>query len=985
MPSLFISVDKTSGNYEDSFIYAINASFNGIQGNINSAKIKMFIPDFFNIFLGDVREPIKNVSENIVSGGKEIIFDFEKITDLGIAVRIGFGLTFKSTAINQTNFTLLAQLLINEEEILSQNSDEIKLILVPQFEITREIVLPKSSPSSGSAVFYKLTLENFGDLGAEIENLVINCESTNLLTIDSSFTVTGKDVSNKFADTSMDDITGIFNENNLTFTLPKYKGQRYEFIYRAVIDENLEIGSKVSSEANFSYNNLPFILELDEITLDSSIYDASISIYAPDYSLQNEYICYRLNIENIGNQILTNAIFKNELPEEISYYQFNTGSFNIGAIKQNISSEYFIDYTTVNGNFGTLGPFNTDNNTSINLLDIIPIEDNLLSLTWNLNTLGIGVKNKASPQLLGIVKSEVVSDTSVVNHIHLEYDGENQRLEKVENATTLIANYCVLSPSFSSSVNSNPVRPLDTIKLTFSANCRNSRLNNPIFAFLMPKEFEYIGNENYSYTDIFTSISPLNPPALIIENFNENKDTLIKFEFVNEYEFNFKQLSNIKISFDIKVKVGSLGETTSFLLLNTVNSTGVIPNTTDIYQDKNNIAQNPDISKNYAKSNTIKNIILYFVSTSSNKKVKGLLDSKYLEEPLIGKTVSGGSLEYLITVKNIGNADLENIEIVDILPFIGDTGVIQISEKRNSQFPIYAISEVAAIILPINENVEFDIFYSKSSDPVRFGANFNIIGTDDDWTSEIFEDLSLLKSFKVKTKNSIIAPGETLKIAITANVPLGANTNSIAFNSFAADVSYKDLNNNIQHLLAIEPEKVGIEIADSQPNTGSISGYAFFDSNADGYFNNDEEYLNDVIVTLYDENQNLIRYTATTPNFQGVLGQYGFNNLAIGKYYIKFIVDDKKLKFTQQKTDSDNGSKASAKTGVTGLIDLTDINNIDNINIGIIPKGRYTLEEIMKINNQTRGVVRDIIKNQMLLTMKQEDVLELIENSNKNS
>ncbi len=981
MPSLFVSVDKTSGNYEDSFIYTINASFNGITGNINSAKIKLFIPDFLNVFLGDVKDPIKNVVENSVVGGKEIIFDFESLTDLGIAVRIGFGITFKADTINETSFICTPQLLINDEETLSATADEIMLSLTPQFEISRAIVLPVSSPASRSAVFYKLTLENFKDLGAEIENVVITCSGTDILVLDSEFSVIGKDVSDKFADTSSDDIQGVFNNNILTFTIPKYKGQRYEFIYRAVIASDLEVGSEISSVASFSIDNQPSVSELHEVTLSSAIYNANISIYAPDYSLADEYICYRLNIENTGNQILRNSVFKNELPSEVLYYKFNTGSFNIGALKENLSAEYFIDYSTINGLTGTIGPYNTDVNTSINLADIIPDGDNLATITWNLNSLGIGVQSKASPQLLGIIKSDTAIDTSIINHIHLEYDDETERNEKVENATTLIANYCILNPNFSSTIGNNPTRPGDIFSFSFSANCRNSRLKNPIFAFLMPKELEYIGNEDYSYSDIFASISPVNPPVVLIENFNENADTLVKFEFINEYEFNFRQLANIKINFDVTVKIGSLGNISSFLLLNTLNSTGVIPNTTDIYQDKNDIAQNPNVSKNYAKSNTIKNTILYFVSTSSNKKVKGLLDSEYIEEPLIGKTVSGGSLEYLITIKNIGNANLENIEIVDILPFIGDTGVIQTNQNRGSEFSIYAISEVVAIIMPENENVEFDIFYSKSSDPLRFGAKFNTIGTDNDWTQEVFEDLSQLKAFKVKTKNTIIKPNEMLKIAITASVPIGATVDSVAWNSFAADVSYLDLSNKIQHLLAIEPEKVGIKIADNQENTVKISGYAFLDDNADGYFNNDENYLNDVIVTLYDENQNLIRYTSTAPSFDKIDGQYGFENLPIGKYYIKFIIDDKKLKFTQQKVDSDNGSKPFSKTGTTQLLDLTNTSAMNNINVGILPKGKYTLAEILKINNQTRGVVRDVIKNQMLLTMKQEDVIDLLENS----
>ncbi len=980
MATILTQVDRTIGNYEDTFIYTLNASFNGVVGDINSAQIKIFFPDYLNVFLGDVRAPVKNVSETILPNGKEIIYDFGAITDLGIAVRLGFGVTFKTSALNGETYLSSQTMIVNGEEVTTYQSEVITLELTPQFELRREIVLPEADPSAGSAVFYKVTLENFGDLGAIIENIQIDCNGSDFVTIDTAFPVIGADNSTKFPDATADGLQPVFEENTLRFFIPTYKGQRYEFIYRAVISETLEVGTEVATIANWSIDEVPQDNELHEVTLAAPIFDASISIYAPDYSLASEYICYRMNINNVGNQILFNAIFKNELPPEINYYEFNTGSFYIGAIEQNLSAEYFIDYTTLNGVSGQIGPYNTDINTKVDLTELIAEGDNLSTLTWNLNTLGIGVQTRNTPQLLGIINSEVPLDTSVLNHIHLTFDGESGAVtEKVENATTLIANFCTLQPSISSSVNSNPVKPNDTVEFTFSANCRNSRLKNPIFAFLMPKEFEYLGSEQYIYNDIFTGRTPPTPPVRIIENFGDNGETLVKFSFINENEFSFRQLATIQIKFQARVVVGAIGSATSFLLLNTKGSTGIIPNTVDIYSDTKNIAEDSTVQRNYAKSNIITNRILFFVSTSSNKKVKGLLDSEFLEEPQVGKTVSGGTLEYLITVKNIGNANLDEVEVVDILPFIGDTGVIETKTPRNSEFPIYSLSEVVAVIVPEETAVEFDIFYSRSTDPVRFGGNFDVIGTDDDWTTEIPENLSELRAFKVRTKNVILKPTQTLKIGITATVPPNIPLNQISWNSFATDVVYTDLSGVKKHLLAVEPEKVGVEIVENDPETVKISGYSFLDNNGDGLFTQSDNLVNDVVVVLYDEGGSQVRFASTVTDASGNDGQYSFENLPVGKYYVRFFIDDKKLKFTRQVLEQTNGNKASSK-GVTPLLDLTETKEMADINVGILPLGQYTLDEILKINNQVRGVLRDVIKNQMLLTMKQEDIIELIEN-----
>ncbi len=981
MATIISQVDRTQGNYEQVFIYSVNASFNGISGDINSAEIRVFIPDYLEVYLGDVQEPIKSVTETAVVGGREVVYDFGAITDLGIAVRLGLGVSFKIIAENGSTFRLSPKMIINGAEIATGESEEITLTAIAQFEISREIVLPEVEPSAGSAVFYKLTIENFGDLGAAANNLQIVCNGSDIVSIDTDYSVVGKDTSTKFADTTADGIEGSFSGGALTFAIPSYRGQKYEFIYRALIDENLEVGSEVATIANWSIDGITQPDEMHGVTLSEPIYDANISIYAPDYSLPSEYILYRMSIENTGNQILLQTLFENDLPQEIDYYEFKTGSFHVGAINQNLSREYFIDYETANGLSGRIGPYNTDVSSTVNLKNIITVGDNLKVLYWRLESLGIGVGSKAAPELKGIIKADVAMDSTVINHIHLSFDEEGGTSERVENANTLIANFCVLNPSFSSSAGSSPVRPNEEIEFTFEANCRASRLKNPIFAYLMPKELQYVGNEEYIYSDVFEVLTPPQPAVELIPNFNANGDTLVKFEFKDENEYDFSQLAGVKIKFSAKVAVGAYGSITSFLLLNTKGSSGVIPDAVDIYVDDENIAEDSSISRNYAQSGKITNRILYFVSTSSNKKVKGLLDSEYIEEPNVGKTVSGGSLEYLISIKNIGNADLDMVEVVDILPYIGDSGVVEIATPRNSEFPIYALSEVVAVITPEETPVEFEVLYSTSSDPVRFGGNFNIIGSDDNWQSELPEDLSELKSFKVRTKDAVLSPGQTLKIAVTTTVPTAVPTSLVAWNSFAADVVYTNLSGTQEHLLAIEPEKVGVRVEENEAGSVRISGYSWVDTASDGYYTDDEEYVNDVVAVLYDESGKQLRYTSTNTDFAGNDGKYSFENLEAGKYYVKFFIDDKKLKFTTQRLDKENGSKASQSGGMTPLIDLTTQTEANNINVGILAKGKYTLQEILQVNKQARGMMRDVVKNQMLLTMKQEDVIEIIKNS----
>lgn len=396
-------------------------------------------------------------------------------------------------------------------------------------------------------------------------------------------------------------------------------------------------------------------------------------------------------------------------------------------------------------------------------------------------------------------------------------------------------------------------------------------MSDPIIAFILPKELEFADNISISYSDYFKDSNvPKLPPYTIITDINENGDSIIKFEFTDEYSFDFRQKSTLKISFDTKVKVGAYGSFETYMILNTLDASQVINETSEIYRDELNIANNSNVSIIYAKSSTKENLILFFVSTKSDLKVKGSLDTEFIEEPLIGNTTSGGNLEYQITVTNIGNVELEKIEILDILPYIGDTGVISINQSRNSDFETYLLNDISVnLIKEDGEKIQsnFDIYYSTSKNPLRFGPVFNLIGIDDNWITDLPDELDKVKSFKVITKDIQLFPNESLEITFLASAPSFTPINSVAWNSFAIDTSYLDLNGNLTHMLAIEPEKVGIMVNTIPDDKGEIRGFTWFDDNKDSSFSNLEKGINNIGVVLLNENNIIIDYTFTTPDF----------------------------------------------------------------------------------------------------------------------
>ncbi len=986
MFTLITQVDRTKGNYEDVFIYTLNAGFSGISGNIENAEIRMFVPDYLDIFFGDIEEPVKEKREEIVTGGKNVIFDFGAIEDLGVAVRLGFGVVFKQDTPSGTSFELQTQMYINEVMEVEYLNEEIILEVIPRFELSRDVVLPSIDPAPGSEVFYKVTVQNFGDLGGEIQNLRIVCEGSNNIQIDSTFPVNGVDVSSKFADNRYDNTAGTFVGNTVEFELPAYKGQKYEFIYKAIIAEGLDIGAELVTLTNWSIDSVPEEQDVNTITLGEEVSSAVIPVYGPNYTLQNEYIGYEFNIKNTGNQPLQTVVVSETLPQEINYYEFKTGTFNFAEIKLAIDVEYFVDYTTVLGDSGQFGPFSTLESSTVDLQFILDAGDNLATLTWNLVQLSVGMGSNNPPKVDGIVKSDVIDNTTIVNDFELTYIVDTE-LERVPNSkSTLVQNTCVLNTNFSQTLTNVPVNPGTTIRYNIGATCRESRLVDPIIAFLIPKELEYIGNASISYSDYFpNSEVPVLPEGIIIPDINENGDSIVKFEFKDETSFNFRQKSNFNISFDTRIKIGAQGIFETFMILNTISAIEVIPDSSENYRDLNDIAGDPRVSSVYAKSRSNENRILFFVSTKSNKKIKGNLDTEFLEEPLVASATSGGSVEYLISVTNIGNVELEAVEIVDILPHIGDTGVVQTGSSRQSGYGIYTIDEIRAKVIKENGDIEeagFEIYYSESYNPVRFGPVFDVIGVDDDWQLTTPENITDIKSFKLITTDSKLNPNDKLEISILTVAPVGTPIDSIAWNSFAANAVYKNLEGIDTQMLAIEPEKVGVQINDTPVGKGVINGYVWFDENKDGIPDITENGINDIAVFLVDENDIVVNFSFTVPDFNNNDGYYSFNNLDYGNYKIK-IYKDPKLTFTVKNTTIEEGSKINPSTGETDVFIIDDLNNVIQVNAGLITKPKITIDKLLEVNESANQTIKNVIRNQMLIGMKTEDTIELINQLNE--
>lgn len=981
MLTLISSVDKTVGSYEDVFIYTLNAGFSGIEKEINTAKVVLEIPKGMEIYLGDIEEPIKEAIKEETDTETTVTFDFGAIEDTGIAVRIGLGVTFTTEIENGSNFELISKMYINDEEMISYANEAIELSVIPRFELERTMVLPAINPAPGGEIYFKTTLENFGDLGGIIKNIKIVIEEAEGLTLDQTYSVVGKDVSNgSFIDTSQDGVIGIYNGNTIEFNLESYRGEVYEFYYKAIISSELDTGTKIVTNANWSVDDVERTVSVNTITLAVASALGSISAYGADYTIQNANFGYEFSIGNVGNQALETVTIVEDLPEEINYYRIRTGTYGYTGIDDELIADYTIYYETDAENTGEFGPFSTNIDSEIDLEAILASGENIASLTWEIEMLSVGIVSKIPVRIDGIIRQDIDDNTTIVNRMTFSHIANGTKVETEASKSTLVQDTSVLTPTFSQTYTGTPINPGTTIRYTIGASARNSRLNNPIIAFVMPKQLEYMGNATIKYDDYFEGdLYPELPEAILVENINDNGDTAVKFEFKDDNAFDFRQKSTFSISFDANVQIGAKDTFQTFCILNTFLTNEIILDEQSWYKDTADIADDSTVSSVYARSTINSNSILFFVSTKSKKYVKGSLDEDYVEEPEEGTTTEGGLVNYKISITNIGNADLEQIEVVDILPYIGDTGVIDITEERDSQFFVSALNEVTAKVLKEDgeeEVAEFKIYYSTSTDPVRFGGSFTTIGTDDNWSEIAPEDLTEIRSIKVSTIDTLITPNEVLEVEIQCVVPVGVEEEAVAWNSFAANVAYTNSYGETEDMLAIEPQKVGIQIANQVENTGEISGYTWFDTNKDGLPDEEKTGINGVGIILIDEDGIIVDYTFSAPNSNQEDGYYLLTGIEYGNYTMVFVKDDE-YSFTTQVLDDGTGSKVDASGDVEEFT-IDEESSILVVNAGLINKAPTSIEMLLEVNKSANAVVKNVIRSQMLLGMKMEDTISLI-------
>lgn len=266
-----------------------------------------------------------------------------------------------------------------------------------------------------------------------------------------------------------------------------------------------------------------------------------------------------------------------------------------------------------------------------------------------------------------------------------------------------------------------------------------------------------------------------------------------------------------------------------------------------------------------------------YAALDSVASVRGQLDGGYVQYPTSGQSVPGGLADYRLQVTNSGNVSIKNAVIVDVLPWVGDTEILQ-SVARGSDYAPNLAGPVTT------SDPQIQVWYSLQQDPCEPAIGITTSCVNAGWTTTPPADITRVRSVKFTFGTLVLAPGRTFQLDWPMRVPNGTPPGSVAWDTFAYTATRADTNTT---LLPSEPRAIGITVNAGSLN--SIGDRVWSDANNNGIQNGVETGVNGVVVRLYDASTNaLVAQTVSGNNFAGKPGYFLFPNLPDGTYYEVF-------------------------------------------------------------------------------------------------
>lgn len=949
MSTLFSKVDKVHVNYETEFICSIGLNICELDSNIKKVKLFNQIPSYIEFVLPVMQNNDEKITYKKENQETVIEIEIKNIDRKAMSRLYELRCKFKYSqyAPSCNSFENITSLYIDDKLICTATSEKVNLVINPNFTLTMLKIVPQSDVACGEPVIWEVKLENIGDKGGAISDVVITGIFSDQLELITTYNIIGKDMSNnQYSDNRVNGIKALYRGNSFTFTIPpeiSYRGTDYRFYIIARIKKDIGINTQISNKLSWTVNGVEKSPPVDTITVTNMIQQINPFLNTPSYVSQNDKINCTLQIENAGNLDVADVDVEIFVSNDIIPNKLKTGVVGIDSINWLYKSEYELFFMTNKDNTQSLGKFYTDKSSVVDFNDIkLRQDEKIIKIYWKLLSLPIGASYIKCPQIDGIVCSSAKDIIS--NHLHITYKdtkGINIRIHKQKHC--IVNMYSELYPQLINIKSPDSIHPGSIMRYGIHINCDNSRVINPIISNFLHEDVEYIGNETYRYYNYFDdkiidSTEPVNndntyfPIPCLIHNYNNTKRDLLKYSYENDDIFILNQNDYLEIEFDVilKQKVSSTVE--GEIYMGNKGNLGIVNKNVNVFNDiidvDNDSIYNEKIAVLQLKS---KNISLL-------PQIETMLDILEIDERPIMDSPNDTmtinyhqAVKYRITVANTGHANITNINIVNILPSIDDKSILDDTVARNSEFDMNIRGNIEINVYPREKtSPTFTVEYSKSISPSRF----NVKGLDDWSIIRPYDDIEI-KAFRIIQNSIPLLPGKRIEITYELVPSYYCKYNQIAYNSFA--LSADSDTNTFEQFMLLEPKMIGLKLVKLLKRS-NISGYVFLDEDENGIFDDDEYGIDNISVYLYNLRGNFVASTISGINKYDKHGYYEFSEVIPGIYYVMIKVK-RGYEITRQLLNPMlKGSRVDNKKGTTELMNLISPKVIDDIYIGLTKK-----------------------------------------------